>query len=243
MTAEQWLSCTDPTTMLDFLRTSGKLSDRKARLFAVAVCRRIWPLLTDERSWRAVEVAERFGNGKAILDELKEASMAAIEATWAVQDEQNAAWPVAPTCGVLPAAEAAEMSAYPLPDEGVWGANGGYGAWEAAVEAATYGVVAAVREQEQEHQSALLRCLFGNPFRSLPVLATSLLNSDVLAQANLAYAERKLPDGTLDPGRLATLADALAAAGCTDAELLGHLRSPDNHVRGCHGIDAVLGRS
>ena len=133
------------------------------------------------------------------------------------------------------------MSAYPLPDGGVWGVNGGYGAWQAAVEAATYGVVAAVREQE--HHAALLGCLFGNPFRSPPVLAPSLLNPDVLAQAHLAYEERKLPEGTLDPAHLAALADALAAAGCTDAELLGHLRSPYNHVRGCFALDQILGRN
>ena len=31
-------------------------------------------------------------------------------------------------------------------------------------------------------------------------------------------------------------------AGCTDAELLGHLRSPGPHVRGCWAIDLRTGR-
>jgi hypothetical protein len=35
----------------------------------------------------------------------------------------------------------------------------------------------------------------------------------------------------------------LEAAGCTDAELLAHLRSPGPHVKGCHAIDAILGRA
>ena len=39
------------------------------------------------------------------------------------------------------------------------------------------------------------------------------------------------------------LADALEDAGCADAELLSHLRSPGPHVRGCWALDLVLGKS
>jgi hypothetical protein len=31
--------------------------------------------------------------------------------------------------------------------------------------------------------------------------------------------------------------------GCTYVELLGHLRSPGPHVRGCWAVDLVLGKS
>jgi hypothetical protein len=51
-----------------------------------------------------------------------------------------------------------------------------------------------------------------------------------------------MAEGTLDPARLTVLADALEDAGCTDADLLGHLRSPGPHVRGCWAVDLVLGK-
>ena len=43
MTEAEWLACTDPALMLDFLRTTA--SDRKLRSLAVACCRRIWHVL------------------------------------------------------------------------------------------------------------------------------------------------------------------------------------------------------
>src|SRR5262249_31573220 len=66
--------------------------------------------------------------------------------------------------------------------------------------------------------------------------------ADVAALARAAYEGRLLPAGVLEPACLAVLADALEDAGCADAELLGHLRSPGPHVRGCWALDAVLGK-
>jgi hypothetical protein len=62
-----------------------------------------------------------------------------------------------------------------------------------------------------------------------------------LAQA--AYDERSLPAGTLAPSRLSALADALEEAGCADAGLLGHLRGPGPHARGCWALDLLTWRS
>jgi hypothetical protein len=36
------------------------------------------------------------------------------------------------------------------------------------------------------------------------------------------------------------LAAALAQAGCTDEIVLGHLREPGPHARGCHILDLLL---
>jgi hypothetical protein len=46
----------------------------------------------------------------------------------------------------------------------------------------------------------------------------------------------------LDPFRLSALADALEEAGCTEAAVLDHLRSPGPHVRGCWVVDLLTGR-
>jgi hypothetical protein len=42
---------------------------------------------------------------------------------------------------------------------------------------------------------------------------------------------------------LPVLADALEEAGCSDADLLGHLRGPGPHVRGCFAVDSLLNQA
>jgi hypothetical protein len=60
--------------------------------------------------------------------------------------------------------------------------------------------------------------------------------------AEAIYEERRMPEGTLDNGRLAILADALLDAGCEDEALIRHCRSEGPHVRGCWAVDLVLGK-
>ena len=88
-------------------------------------------------------------------------------------------------------------------------------------------------------QVALLRELVGNPFRQRQGFDLAWLawnNGTVQMLAKAAYEARDL-------SKLSVVADALEEAGCTDAELLGHLRSPGPHVRGCWAVDLVLGKS
>jgi hypothetical protein len=54
MTEEEWLASQQPDPMLEFLR--GRCSVRKFRLFAVAGCRRITPLILDERAFGGLPI-------------------------------------------------------------------------------------------------------------------------------------------------------------------------------------------
>jgi hypothetical protein len=87
-----------------------------------------------------------------------------------------------------------------------------------------------------------MRCIFGNPFRALSSLDFPMLNwNDCLIPrlAEAALVDRALPAGTLDPGRLAVLADALEDAGYTDEGVLTHLRGPGPHVKGCFALELM----
>jgi hypothetical protein len=87
----------------------------------------------------------------------------------------------------------------------------------------------------------LLECVFSNPFRPVS-LDPTWRTPTVLSLATAAYEERILPSGHLEADRLAILGDALEDAGCTNAEVLAHLRGPGPHVRGCWVLDLLLDR-
>jgi len=96
------------------------------------------------------------------------------------------------------------------------------------------------------NSNRLLRDIFGPlPFRAVFVDPAWLIWNDgtVKKLAQAAYEERSLPEGTLDNARLAILADALEESGFANADFLAHLRGPGPHVRGCHVLDAILGKT
>jgi hypothetical protein len=254
MTEHDWLTCTNPQSMLDFLRTIGTASERKLRLFAVTCCRRIWPLLVDERSRRAVEIAERHSDGDVDKEQLwvaqAEARRTAEAAHWENQPGpvQTAAEAVVPVVAehvgpdeVRYVVESAAEAAGDQATDDTWHTPGKTDHERWAAEQTIYREAV---DKECEADAAHLRCIFGNPFRPVS-LDTSWLTRPVLTLARSGYEERKLPEGTLDPGRLAALADALEESGCTDAELLAHVRSPPRYrqnfnLRGLESLPVTL---
>jgi hypothetical protein len=198
--------------MITFLRYTDKVSDRKGRLTACACCRLVWPLLR-KASRRVVELAEQLAEGTVNEEQLAAAIRTAIEAVC--------------TAGV--AGEiAADMAYKSALNDGWYAAN-----W-------TVG-----NGSEVAREVALLRDIFGNPFRPPPAIDPDWLtwNEGIVKRlAEAAYEERALPSGHLDVARLAVLTDALTDAGCSDTELLDHLRSAGPHVRGCWAIDLLAAK-
>src|SRR5262245_27115604 len=158
MTEDQWLRCRDPLTMINWSRGSGRGSDRKLRLFAAACCRRIWHLLTDECSRRAVEVAERHADGLASVEDLYDAYDSVFEAVVIPlydQPEKRR-----PSMHVF-AGEAVLGFCDHYPDA-EWLPLASADAIHARIAEDRYDVT--LRRREEAAQAGLVRDIIGNPF-------------------------------------------------------------------------------
>jgi len=219
MTETEWLASPEPAALLRFLGKTARV--RKRRLFACACVRRIWHLLTDPRSRRAVEVAEAFADGEVDREAIKRMRRTAAAAS-RLSGQGSGVWS---------GADAAEICLLVSTEDISTAARSAEAATQAGVPLS----------DEKEAQATLLRDLFGNPFYPA-VLSPAWQTPAVVALAQAAYSERILPSGHLDPDRLAVLADALEDAGSDNPDILTHLRGPGPHVRGCWVVDLLLGK-
>jgi hypothetical protein len=229
MTEAEWLDCTDPTPMLEFLR--GKVSDRKLRLFACACCYKVW-LLLDHRCRKAIESAEGFADGRVVFDQMETASFAAEDASNEAYKKGDGV-----SCN---AGGAAILSAQGIgvPHLQDVMANIIVNVVEAAEDAGLK-----TRSMMLHEIATLLRDV-GNPFHPVSLKSSWLAWNDgtIPKLAQTIYEDRELPTGHLDRDRLVVLGDALEEAGCTDPDILGHCRGPGIHVRGCWVLDLLLGK-
>ena len=246
MTEAEWLSCTDPEPMLQLLRPNA--SDRKIRLFAVACCRRVWPSLEPEEFRDAVLNAEAFADGGVDRDAMREAHHKALAIFPNLHGKDNG-----------PGA-ALTASGFPGPKKSIWHriADALDDPWwedefdkgdrlAPAFVTARHAARAAsdlqgernvldspVTMAEHEVQAGLVRCIFGNPFRPRPA-RDAWANNEVRTLADSIYTEHAFD-------RMALLARALEASGCTNADVLEHCRSSAGHARGCWVLDLLLGK-
>ena len=229
-TSTEWFACGEVDLLCKMLRhldygVITRFSDRKWRLFGVACVRRVMHAFREQRTRELVGMVERLADGLLTEEELQH--------LWGqARNPPNPDAEYPEDCSPEETiARCAFQSLAAIP----------FGPADAAraIQAASWARSAAgERKLEEEAQVALLRDLFGNPYRPAPPSAPALLawnDGTVVRLAQAIYDER-----TFD--RLPVLADALEDAGCTDGEVLAHCRQPGTHVRGCWVVDLILSK-
>jgi hypothetical protein len=185
---------------------TGRASERKLRLFACACCRRLWPVLSEETGRPAVEAAEAYADGLIGDERLRRAGESGSRRSYS-----RVYWAARAVLeAAIPGASRVQSSAW-------------------------FARMARPRTGEEGVQCALLRDIFGNPFRPAHADPRWLSWQDgaVVKMARAIYEARSVAD-------LPILADALEEAGCTDADILSHCRGAGEHVLGCFVVDLLL---
>jgi hypothetical protein len=224
MTEAEWLAeQVEPHRMILSLRgtsvTRTKVGRRKLRLFACGCCRLIWPHLVGPRLCVAVEVAERFADGKATASELDKARKRA--------DDRKPKTFV-PDYPGAPADTAAAMAVATTEAKPLWAA------FDMVVYPLPFGGYLGEPAEGQALLRDLLRDIFGNPFRPATFDPACRTDTAKLLAGGM-YESR-------DFSAMPILADALQDAGCDSEDVLAHCRVPGPHGRGCWVVDLVLGR-
>jgi hypothetical protein len=263
MTDVEWTACTDPDSMIEYLRNNA--SDRKIRLFVVACCRRIAELMPHEWSRRAVEVGERFADGHASEQERAAAREAAFSVDRLISSGQVPEVAkeflfyrdrIIGGANYIHASYAAgfavDKPGFTINPDGVevfWGVRSAAHDSAHAVadvdltndpdrnpsdEDGWWTTDVAAYEAERVAQCELLRDIFDNLFRSITV-SRSWLTPRVLSLGQAIYDKRAF-------GRMPELAGLLQQAGCNSQEILAHCCASGQHARGCWVLDLVLGK-
>lgn len=211
-------------------------SSRKLLLFACACHRRVWELLPDPRSRAAVEAVELHADGVYDIDTLARVLADAGGVANRLREGQREGSPSERAMAAARFQAAAGVAALGWPASSAASAAAGDTALAVKAWAKSAGRSARpMAQRERGVQVALLRDIVGNPFR--PVAPDpNWRTSTVVALATTIYEGRTFE-------LMPILADALSDAGCDNDDLLGHLRGPGPHVRGCWGLDLVLDKT
>lgn len=216
MTEEQWLAATDPYGMLEHLK--GMISERKLLLFTAACVRRnlMFPCEPEQR--RVALAGEQFLSGAISPETFHDTVAASYGPEYPAKLFRSRAY------------NAHEQSRFVSEMFRFHAAHGRY-----SPDDPPHADCYAVRDRERQRHREILRELIGNPFRPATV-DPAWLTSAVVPLAEGIYA-----DCSFD--RLPILGDALEEAGCDNADILAHCRTPGPHVRGCWVVDLILGKS
>lgn len=230
MTEAEWLACETAIAPLEIVAATA--DPRKMRLFLCACCARVLAATPQSRRLfrgyyagsfeqleRALGVVEQFAEGLVGSDALELAREDARSAEYV-----PASIDYGGETDLWREVAAVELAATEEPEPTVV---------LMACLRATNGQ--SPEADEERWQAAVLRDVFGNPFR--PVEFDPVWRTDTAQTlARQMYDSR-------DFGAMPILADALQDAGCENEDVLNHCRDANQpHVRGCWVLDAVLGR-
>jgi hypothetical protein len=220
MTEAEWLTSTDPRSMLRVVQDS-RASVRKVRLFNAAICRRYWKYLP-EASRAILLESERLADGPIRagaegMDLCRRANAVVVPFDRQYPTKQF------PSAEIRIQRNAAAAVCYAVIPGELWGAVSYF--WD-------------MSNDEQTAHPAVIRDIFGNPLRTVSVAHPWRAWNDgaVRKMAQAIYDDRA-------SDRLPLLADALEDAGCANAAILDHCRYGGEHVRGCWVVDLLLGKS
>jgi hypothetical protein len=223
MTEEEWLHGVNRTTMMNWLRRGG--TQRQFYLAGCAAVRQFWDQLPDQPYRNLIRLVEQYADGLLNPEELRQAHRAAETAAFEENLElQNQGL------------RTRRLSKRMAPVFAAVHASMAEAAWESAISAMEAAQGAEKRVTAWAEQCAILRDIFGNPFRSVPAVHPSWLawhDATVPRIAQSIYEQYTFE-------HLPILADALEEAGCDNAVILDHCRQPAKHVRGCWLLDTLL---
>jgi hypothetical protein len=218
MTEEEWLACDDPMGMFSQVVRPLKSSRRRLDLFCLACVRLVWHLLNHPAlklpfDWLELHPGERVRPRGGHMSDLFQGP-AKVLYDWRYRRD-------------LGINTFAVHIAHDL-----WADFYEY-AFDNLGKRSKYDL-SVLREDPSIFLPAVMREIFGNPFR--PVAFSSGWRTDTaVAIARQMYDSR-------DFGAMPILADALQDAGCDSEQILAHCRGPGPHVRGCWVVELVLGK-
>jgi hypothetical protein len=214
MTEKQWFAARSPHKLVKHLGIQHQ-QGRKIVLLGIACCRLFNDLLISPQTQKALELLESSVECPADVRQRRFAERQAIRGyRWAILVADRYELP-ARAVRIL-TQERFSPPAHVLNDLDLAAAREG------------------TRDTSNSEMAALLRDIFGNPFRPY-AFDPAWRTSTAVALAQQMYDSR-------DFGLMPILGDALQDAGCENADILDHCRGDGPHVRGCWVVDLVLGK-
>lgn len=234
MNEAKWLTCNDPSPLLEMLE--GKVSKRKLRLFACACVRRVFHLLTDERSRTLVVMMEKYADYHDVVAQsnVRRPFIPATEVNHTI-------------AGAFKVIEGHTVSE---PDFFV-----PHAAVSLSVKSPSDAIEGVFRflkgHISSKDQADLLRHIIGNPFR-LGLIKTDDALIMGFFRRKFGKSSRSFVIPKLWPSTITSLADALyngedchyaladALMEAGHVELAEHFQERD-HPKGCWAVDLILG--